>query len=57
MRKECSVYGVDFKFRFLFDESDYLEKLCEELNKNEVQFENVERLYIQDLDNKSKGRK
>lgn len=38
MKKQCAVYGnkneMEFKFRFIFSESDYLETLCEELNKN-----------------------
>lgn len=56
MKKECNVYGIKdnekFKFRFMFDESDYLEKLCEELNAHNVMMEDVFKLYINE---KNKG--
>lgn len=41
--------GTDFKFRFLFGKDDYLEQLCEELNKNNVMMEDVNRLYIKEI--------
>lgn len=50
MKKECNVHGIKnndrFNFRFLFDESDYLEKLCEELNLHNVAMEDVVKLFI-----------
>ncbi|OOM81837.1 hypothetical protein CLPUN_08150 [Clostridium puniceum] len=50
MKKECNVTGIKngekFNFRFTFDESDYLEKLCEELNKNNVMMEDCIKLFI-----------
>ncbi|ABR33543.1 hypothetical protein [Clostridium beijerinckii] len=50
MKKECNVIGIKngekFKFRFMFDESDYLEKLCEELTSRDVMLEDVFKLCI-----------
>lgn len=58
MRKECNIYGADFNFRFEFEESDYLEQFADNLErKHNKRFEDVERLYIKDLDSKKKGRK
>lgn len=54
--KDCSIYGNKdgnkFKIRFYFDneKEDYLERLCEELEKkNNVRLEDVERIYIKDI--------
>ncbi|WP_026887849.1 hypothetical protein [Clostridium beijerinckii] len=49
--KECTVYGNEngskFKFKFMFGTEDYLETLCEELEKkNNKKLESVERIYI-----------
>lgn len=51
--KICTVYGIKnnekFRFKFYFNETDYLEQLCEQLEKvNHVTLEDVERIYIQD---------
>ncbi|MVX64648.1 hypothetical protein GKZ28_13190 [Clostridium chromiireducens] len=50
MKKECNVTGIKnnekFNFRFEFSESDYLEKLCEELNSHDVQLEDCIKLFI-----------
>lgn len=54
--KNCAIYGNKdgnkFKIRFDFDneKEDYLERLCEELEKkNNVRLEDVERIYIKDI--------
>jgi hypothetical protein len=52
--KECTVYGKNkngsnFKFKFDFGKEDYLETLCEELEKkNNQKLECVERIYIKE---------
>lgn len=51
--KQCKIFGnkegKNFKIKFDFSEDDYLETLCEELNKNNVMMENVERLYTKEI--------
>ena len=59
--KQCNVFackeGKNIKIKFTFGKEDYIEKLDEELTKNNIMLEDVSRLYIKDLDEKKKGKK
>lgn len=52
--KQCTVFGTNknnekFKIKFDFNNEDYMEQLCEQLEKvNNVTLEDCERIYISD---------
>lgn len=51
--KQCIIYGIkenkSFKFKFTFAKEDYIERLDQELTRNSVMLEDVNRLYIQEI--------
>lgn len=51
--KQCNVFaskeGKSIKIKFTFGNEDYIERLDEELTRNKIMLEDVNRLYIQEI--------